>query len=117
MRCFSARTAGCSTLIPSSKAEAVREWDEDALTFHATGQRCDRFTFTGTLEHGAVLRLGRIEWNVLGAPGHDPHSLMLHSPETRVLISADALWENGFGVIFPNWKAKAVSRKDARCWI
>ncbi len=26
---------------------------------------------------------------------------MLHCPEMRVLISADALWENGFGVIFP----------------
>lgn len=26
---------------------------------------------------------------------------MLHCPEMRVLISADALWEKGFGVIFP----------------
>ena len=50
---------------------------------------------------GDVLRLGQIDWQVLGAPGHDPHSLILYSEQTRILISADALWENGFGVIFP----------------
>ncbi|WP_062611177.1 MBL fold metallo-hydrolase [Caballeronia calidae] len=95
------QTYACDTLIPASEAHAVRDWDEEALTFRATGQRCDRFGFTGTIENGATLTLGGFDWNVLGAPGHDPHSLMLHCPETRVLVSADALWENGFGVIFP----------------
>ena len=38
---------------------------------------------------------------MLGAPGHDPHSVVLFEPQGRVLISADALWENGFGVVFP----------------
>jgi glyoxylase-like metal-dependent hydrolase (beta-lactamase superfamily II) len=95
------QTYACDTLIPTSEAHAVRAWDEDALTFRATGQQCERFTFTGTIEHGTTLALGGFDWNVLGAPGHDPHSLMLHCPEARVLISADALWENGFGVIFP----------------
>src|SRR5471030_897394 len=42
-----------------------------------------------------------MEWRALGAPGHDPHSLIFYCPEQRVLVSADALWENGFGVIFP----------------
>jgi glyoxylase-like metal-dependent hydrolase (beta-lactamase superfamily II) len=91
----------CETLIPSTEAVAVRDWNEDALTFRATGQTCERFTFTGTIETGATLRLGGLDWSVLGAPGHDPHSLMLYCAEERVLISADALWENGFGVIFP----------------
>jgi glyoxylase-like metal-dependent hydrolase (beta-lactamase superfamily II) len=50
---------------------------------------------------GDVLSLGDMEWQVLGAPGHDPHSLILYCPAQRILISADALWENGFGVIFP----------------
>jgi glyoxylase-like metal-dependent hydrolase (beta-lactamase superfamily II) len=35
------------------------------------------------------------------APGHDPHSVVLFNEEDRILISADALWENGFGVVFP----------------
>jgi len=94
-------TYACRTLIPASEAHAVRAWDEEALTFRATGQRCERFDFTGTIENRATLALGGLDWHVLGAPGHDPHSLMLHCPEKRVLISADALWENGFGVIFP----------------
>jgi glyoxylase-like metal-dependent hydrolase (beta-lactamase superfamily II) len=37
---------------------------------------------------------------VHAAPGHDPHSVILFEPQSRVLVSADALWENGFGVIF-----------------
>jgi glyoxylase-like metal-dependent hydrolase (beta-lactamase superfamily II) len=89
------------TLIPAASERAVREWDEAKLTFRATGQTCERFTFTGTLAPGARLKLGGIDWDVIGAPGHDPDSLMLYAPEPRVLISADALWEQGFGVIFP----------------
>ena len=37
----------------------------------------------------------------IAAPGHDPFSLMLFDAANGVLISADALWENGFGVVFP----------------
>ncbi|OPH11537.1 MBL fold metallo-hydrolase, partial [Azospirillum brasilense] len=29
------------------------------------------------------------------------HSVVLFEPRHRVLLSADALWENGFGVVFP----------------
>jgi glyoxylase-like metal-dependent hydrolase (beta-lactamase superfamily II) len=94
-------TWDCRTVIPESEANAVRDWDEARLTFRATGQTCERFTFTGTIAPGAQLRLGALDWQVLGAPGHDPHSLMLYCAEERTLISADALWENGFGVIFP----------------
>jgi glyoxylase-like metal-dependent hydrolase (beta-lactamase superfamily II) len=100
-------TYACDILIPSSEARAVRDWDEDALTFTATGQRCDRFGFTGTTEHGDTLTLANLEWRVLGAPGHDPHSLMLYCEQARVLISADALWENGFGVIFPELEGES----------
>ncbi|OLL33385.1 MBL fold metallo-hydrolase [Burkholderia sp. SRS-W-2-2016] len=97
----------CRTLIPASEADAVRDWDEAHLTFRATGQRCERFGFTGTIEPGARLRLGALDWQVLGAPGHDPHSLMLYCADERVLISADALWENGFGVIFPELEGES----------
>ncbi|MGF6301841.1 MBL fold metallo-hydrolase [Paraburkholderia sp. WC7.3d] len=97
----------CRTLIPSSEAAAVRDWDETRLSFRATGQTCERFGFTGTLAPGARLRLGALDWQVLGAPGHDPHSLMLYCADERLLISADALWENGFGVIFPELEGES----------
>jgi glyoxylase-like metal-dependent hydrolase (beta-lactamase superfamily II) len=115
----------CRTLIPASEADAVRDWDESRLTFRATGQACERFGFTGTIAPGARLRLGALDWQVLGAPGHDPHSLMLYCAEERILISADALWENGFGVIFPELEGEsgfaeeqavleAIARLDVR---
>jgi glyoxylase-like metal-dependent hydrolase (beta-lactamase superfamily II) len=91
----------CRTLIPSTEADTVRNWDEARLTFRATAQSCERFSFTGTIAPGARITLGALDWDVLGAPGHDPHSLMLYCADERLLISADALWENGFGVIFP----------------
>lgn len=92
---------GSRTSIPVAEAEKVRHWDVEALSFKATGQRCDRFTFDATIAPGDVLKLADLEWQALGAPGHDPHSLIFYCPQERVLVSADALWENGFGVIFP----------------
>jgi len=97
----------CETLIPARGADAVRDWDEARLTFRATGQTCERFRFTGTLTPGQRVALGGFEWDVLGAPGHDPDSVMLYAAEPRLLISADALWQNGFGVIFPELEGES----------
>lgn len=98
---------GCKTSIPVAEAEKVRHWDVEALSFKATGQRCDRFTFDATLAPGDVLTLADMEWQALAAPGHDPHSLIFYCPQEKLLISADALWENGFGVIFPELDGKS----------
>jgi len=92
---------GCRTWVPAAEADPVRHWDEARLSYRATGQQCDRFAFDDTLSPGDALTLGEREWLVLGAPGHDPHALMLYSAADGILISADALWERGFGVIFP----------------
>lgn len=95
------REYACRTTIPASEADKVRCWDEEALSFAATGQQCARFGFDDTLQAGDTLALGDLQWQALGAPGHDPHSLILYCEQEGLLISADALWENGFGVIFP----------------
>lgn len=92
---------GCRTTIPVAEAAAVRAWDTAALSYAATGQQCERFTFDDTLAPGDRLLLGDLEWQALGAPGHDPHSLILYCAAERILISADALWQHGFGVVFP----------------
>jgi glyoxylase-like metal-dependent hydrolase (beta-lactamase superfamily II) len=97
---------GARTLIPEASADAVRHWD-DRLTYDATGQRCDRFGFDGTLEDGATVRLGGLDWTVIAAPGHDPDSVVLHCPSERLLISADALWVNGFGILFPELEGES----------
>jgi len=89
------------TDIPPGEAPLVERWDERGLSFLATGQICPQFRFTGLLQPGTECMLGDSPWQVHGAPGHDPHSVILFDPASRTLISADALWENGFGVAFP----------------
>lgn len=89
------------TLIPPGQAAHVAAWDAYALSYTPTGQDCPRFRMDGVLQPGTTLRLGTRDWQVHAAPGHDPHSLVLFEPQEAVLISADALWGNGFGVVFP----------------
>ena len=89
------------TAIPPGQAAAVRDWDADALSYAPTGQACPRFAFDASLRPGSTLQLGAAHWQVHAAPGHDPHAVVLFEPATRTLLSADALWHNGFGVVFP----------------
>ena len=89
------------TAIPPGQAQAVKHWDADALSYTPTGQNCPQFRFDTTLVPGTELQLGDGYWQVHAAPGHDPHSVVLWEPQSRTLISADALWERGFGVVFP----------------
>ncbi|HWJ95921.1 MAG TPA: MBL fold metallo-hydrolase, partial [Telluria sp.] len=92
---------GCVTAIPACEAEKVRAWDEDALSYRATGQQCARFGFDEVLRPADALLLGGLRWQVLAAPGHDPHALLFFCAQEGILVSGDALWQNGFGVIFP----------------
>ncbi|WP_114973584.1 MBL fold metallo-hydrolase [Rhodoferax ferrireducens] len=89
------------TLIPPGLARHVSPWDPHALTYAPTGQTCPQFGFDALLLPGTEIRLGDTLWQIHAAPGHDPHSVILFEPAARVLVSADALWERGFGVVFP----------------
>ena len=89
------------TAIPPGLARHVRDWDAEALTYAPTGQSCPPFTYDRLLEPGTDIVLGDRLWQVHAAPGHDTHSVILFDPVERILISADALWERGFGVVFP----------------
>jgi glyoxylase-like metal-dependent hydrolase (beta-lactamase superfamily II) len=94
------RYPGVQTHIPCGQAAYVTAWDEVALSYQPTGQNCPRFGFEHALKHGDEVLLGDDQWQIHAAPGHDPHSIILFDPNSRTLISADALWQNGFGVVF-----------------
>jgi len=96
-----ARYPAIQTWIPPGHARQVAQWDAVALTYVPTGQLCPRFDFDQTLQPGTNIRFGTADWQIHAAPGHDPHSVVFFEPASQVLISADALWENGFGVVFP----------------
>lgn len=92
---------GAPVFVPPGLAEVVNRWDPRTLSYDDIGQLCVRYTAAGELTVGGALQAGGRTWEVLAAPGHDPDSVMLFDRAQGVLISADALWEDGFGVIFP----------------
>ncbi len=89
------------TWIPPGQAVSVRDWDTQSLSYSPTGQQCDRFQYTAVLQPGSTIELGERYWQVHAAAGHDPDAVLLFEPTSRLLLSADALWGNGFGVVFP----------------
>lgn len=89
------------TAIPPGQSALVRVWDPAGLFYTPTGQVCPQFKFDKTLQVGSVLQLGFQKWEIHPAGGHDPHAVLFFEPMESILISADALWESGFGVVFP----------------
>jgi glyoxylase-like metal-dependent hydrolase (beta-lactamase superfamily II) len=87
--------------VPPGEADAAAAWDESRLSHHLTNQRLTRFRVDGLLSPAEPLVAGGREWDVIEAPGHDAHAVMLFDAAAGVLISADALWRHGFGVVFP----------------
>lgn len=94
------RAFGCRIAIPAGIEDHIRDWNENALLLATAGQRGDRFVHDEVIDAGQKLRLGGLEWQAFAAPGHDMDALVFYSPDARLLISGDALWEDGFGVVF-----------------
>lgn len=92
---------GCEIWMPPGEAELVDSWDEDRLSYRRTSQQCPRFSYDRLIHPHDTLRLGGEDWAVLPAAGHDHAMVMLWCERLGILLSADALWQKGFGVIFP----------------
>ena len=90
----------CHITVPQGIAATIAEWDQDALLLSPLGQRAARFTHDATYAAGDSFVLGDLAWQALAVPGHDMDALALYNPEQRLLISGDALWQDGFGVVF-----------------
>ncbi len=105
---------GCRTSIPEGEAALIDDWDEQALILAIADQRAERFSYDDTFRDGDTLQMGGFDWQVIAAPGHDTHAVMFHSPELRVLISGDAFWENGFGVVFPQLFGRDTALAETR---
>lgn len=97
---------GVETWIPATSIDAVRSWNEDALSYRLTDQPCPRFAAERALVPGARLALGDVEWEIHAAPGHDMDAVMLFEPQTRTLIAGDALWEERLAIIFPELRGE-----------
>lgn len=94
------RAFGCRIGVPEGMAAMVADWDEEALLLSVAAQQGEFFKADHLLAPGECLQMGGLEWQALPAPGHDMDALVFHAPDARVLISGDALWRNGFGILF-----------------
>ncbi len=100
---------GCEIVIPAGIERMVSDWDTHALLLDAAKQRGDRFAHDAVIEANSEFDMGGLTWQALPAPGHDMEALIYYCPEKRILISGDALWQDGFGIIF----GELMGRKDA----
>ena len=91
---------GCEIIVPAGLHATIAEWDENALLLSPLGQQAARFQHDSLIRADDEISLGDLNWQALAVPGHDMEALAFYNPERRILISGDALWENGFGVIF-----------------
>lgn len=104
----------CRIGIPIGEVPLIERWDEEALMLTYADQACERFGYDDQLAPGDVLKIAELDWQVHAAPGHDRHALMFFNPDERLLVSGDALWENGFGVIFPALFGDAAGFHETR---
>ena len=95
------RAYGCPIAVPEGEAPLVACWDTKALLLDYADQSADRFDVDETLRADTAYVWGDLEWRALAAPGHDMRALVFYNPEHRILISGDALWENGYGLVMP----------------
>jgi len=92
---------GCPVAVPEGEAPLIERWDQKALLYDYCDQRADRFIVSQGLQPDTTHVWGDLEWRALAAPGHDMGALVFFNPEHGILISGDALWENGFGIVMP----------------
>lgn len=94
------RAFGCDILIPAGIETHIAQWDEEALLLGPAAQRGDRFRHDGVIAPGDEFEMGGLAWHAIAAPGHDMEALVFHCAKERLLISGDALWQDGFGIVF-----------------
>ena len=104
----------CEIIVPAGLHAVIADWDEDALLLSPLGQQSARFQHDSLIGAGNELEMGGLNWQALAVPGHDMEALAYYNPDKRILISGDALWENGFGVIFPELLGEADGLASTR---
>jgi len=92
---------GCRITIPAGEVKNVAPWTPQSAWMEEYDQRADPFRFDDTIAAGDTFEGGGFEWEAYAAPGHDMDALMYFEPVNRILISGDALWENGMGMVWP----------------
>ena len=92
---------GCRITIPAGEVKHVVPWTPQSVWMAQFDQRADPFHHDDTIAAGDSFEGAGFEWEAHAAPGHDMDALMFFEPTRRILISGDALWEDGMGFVWP----------------
>ena len=93
---------GCRVTIPAGEAPQIDHWERQERWNAYVDQEARRFAYDDLLAAGDSFQAAGLEWEVLLAPGHDMEALMFHEPRHGLLVSGDALWEDGLGFVWPH---------------
>ncbi len=88
-------------VVPCGYREHLEVADEEGSNHLAMGQLCGQFHPDQYLQPASSIELGALPWECHATPGHDPDAMVFYQPDTRILISGDALWEERLAIIFP----------------
>jgi len=102
------RAWGCPIAVPEGEAPLIEQWDTMTLLLDYAGQTAECFPVDEVVRANSTHVWGGLEWRALAAPGHAMGALVYYNPEHRILISGDALWENGYGIVMPPEMAPAA---------
>ncbi len=92
---------GCRVAIPAGEAKHGSPWALRNVGTEEFDHHAEPFDFDDALGPGDSFAGGGFEWEVHAAPGHDMDALVFFEPRHGILISGDALWENGMGLVWP----------------
>ena len=95
-----ARAYGCPITIPRDEVPTIDDWSIQESWNAYVDQVAERFSYQCTIAAGESFRAAGREWQAHAAPGHDMEALAFFDPAERILISGDALWENGLGFVW-----------------
>ncbi len=91
----------CSIAVPVDEQSALVNWDSPEQMLSYADQEAERFAWDDVIEPGQAIQLAGETWHAIATPGHDMGSLVFYAPKLRILISADALWQNSSGFVPP----------------
>ena len=95
------RAWGCPIAVPEGEAPLIASWDTMTLLLDYADQSAERFPVDEIVHPDTTHVWGGLEWRALAAPGHAMGALVFYNAKHRILISGDALWENGYGLVMP----------------
>ena len=86
-------------LAHADAARLVAAWEPRSLWLVGTGQVMPRFAVDRALAHGEAVDLGGRRWRIVWTPGHAVGGVAWWCEHDGLLITGDALWEDGFGLL------------------